>query len=181
MRTVLALVACIGTSVASVVADPPKPEEKKAEAKLDPGEFRVKVEAILAPPGDIAIYRIQVWTAAKEKVKVAGIDVNGALGAETAPEPDGKLHRQDFVVVAMLRPHPSPEVRGKRLELEQRLMWGGFGEGGVRVFSSVKLDTKLEDIAGLAVGMHTAKTDANLPIGKLNGSTITVRVEKPKP
>jgi hypothetical protein len=165
----------------SAIADPPKAEEKKAEAKLDPGEFRVNVEAIVEPPGDIAIYRIQVWTAGKEEVEVSGVDVNCAVGRETSPEPDGKLHRGDFVVVVILRPHPDPKFQGKRLELEQRLMRGGFGTGEVQVISSVNLNTKLEKVAQFAVGLHTTKIDTKLPIGKLNGSTISVRVEKPKP
>ena len=181
MRTACVLMLTLTAWAGAGAAEPPKAEEKKAEVKLDLGEFRVNVEAILAPPGDIAIYRVRVWTVGKEKVVVSGVEVNCALSGETNPEPDGKLHRDDFVILVMLRPHPDPVVGGKRLEMEQRLMWGGFGEGGTRVFSSVKLDTKLETVAQLAVGLHTAKLDAKLPIGKLNGHTITVRVEKPKP
>jgi hypothetical protein len=169
MRTrLLALPIAFATMLGAVRADPPK-----AEDKLGPGEYRVKVETSREPTDDTAVYRVQVWTVGKQTVRLTG------YGGEPRPEADGKLHRTEYVIVVILRPHPNPEVRGKKLELEQRIL-GRSGPGGLFLKNAVAPDTKLASAATIADGTHTRRIGDKVAIGKLNGDAIEVEVEKPK-
>jgi hypothetical protein len=179
----LALLTCffvmVGLANIAAATDPPKGEDK--EDKLDPEQYRVKVESIFEPPGDLAIYRVRVWTVGKQQVELSLSD-DPAFSVRCASEPDaeGKLHRADFVIFVTLRGLRDRAPNGNSVDLEQRFLLGGVSGGGNTATRQVPKETKLENVVGITVGTNTRKRGDNLALGKLDGKMVEVTVEKAK-
>jgi hypothetical protein len=80
----------------------------------------VKVECLAETAGDVAVYRVQVWTVARQEVSLDIVGENEPTlrgGGRTAPEADGKLCRWDCVITLALRSHPDPKLQAQRHEL----------------------------------------------------------------
>lgn len=164
------------TGYQRVRSEEKKSEDKKTSDKLEAGQYRVKIEAIVAPPGDLAIYRVQVWTVGKKVIRLSGIGERGSLRGESEPEEKSVLHRDDSVIVFALQQHSNPKLRGEQLELEQRFM-GPKGRGGIRIRSSVELKTDLSAVIEISDGTYTVKLGEKVEIGKIQGQAIFVSAE----
>jgi hypothetical protein len=176
MRAVWVLVLGLTIGI-TALAQEPKGEKKlaKTEEKLTPEQFRVKVEVLVGPSADIAIYQVRVWTVGKQVVRLSGIDGRGALKGESKPEKDSSLFRDESVIVVALRSKPGD----RQIEMEQRFTGGGSGGGGIYIVSRVKADTKLDGVVEISGGTWTGKLGEKIAIGKVNGHVISSSAQKP--
>ncbi|MCE9568374.1 MAG: hypothetical protein K8U57_40760 [Planctomycetes bacterium] len=147
--------------------------------KLGPTEYRVKVDPVLEPPGDLAVYRVQVWTVGKQSVFLDAEGGQFTQEGDSKPETGGKLHRADFVLVVTLRPHSDPMLRGKKLELERRLRVGTVSDGGFTFLDNVDLTTKLEKVVIIPASTGTQKLGQKHTVGVLRGKKVEVSASKP--
>jgi hypothetical protein len=155
MLTAFALCVCVG-----------------AQPELNPGEYRVEFEVVLAPPkSDTAVYRARIWTVDRQDVHLSiGANQIGIEGG-TRPEPGGKLFRADAVIVVSVRKD------GDKRQLESVFNCGGE----VRLTDDLPAGAELANVLGLRKpGTLTQKLGEDVPLGKLYGKTITVSARAPR-
>src|SRR5262249_11236432 len=151
-------------------AAPAKDDQPKS------GEYRVKVEVVLEPDGDYAVYRVQVWTHGKQQVLFCIDDGQIAVEGDTRLELEGgRLHRTDFVVIVSLRDGTDGN---KKRQLEQVIASGGGGH--FVLGDKVDADAKLRDISQIKLVTTTVKLGADVPIGRLFGQNLEIHAREPR-
>lgn len=144
-----------------------------AEGSRPPaGEIRVVVEPILEPPGDVAVYRVRVWTAV-EKALYLDFD-GGQITQPLAPlaQPDG-LWLAELVILVALRPNPDATLRANAAQLEYRLLRSGGG-GGLNFTENVPTGGALETLLDVPAGVFAKKFGQKQIVARLNGKVIEV-------
>jgi len=142
----------------------------KDPPKLDDSNYRLKVETILEPVGQVAIYRVEIWTTEKRAVYLDYDD--GVMRREKG----AKGYYAYFVIYTSIR---EPDQGAGKRQLEFQLLVGGARGAG---FQS-------EDIgktAQLAKVINLDQTDAvhklrdRPQIGRFRGKAIEIGVEELK-
>jgi hypothetical protein len=171
MWRAIALLALLGIPAPAT----PAPVPQKV-TDLDKNTCRYEVETIVAPadnflaPTDrLAVYRIRVWTVEKRKVSVDLGDDISTGGSFTQPEPEGKLHRAEALVIVRLRPV------GKGAELEY---WIKFKEGAnTNLKSEVPGDTELGKAVQIKDASGTVPLRKKQGLGELHNWKVILFVE----
>jgi hypothetical protein len=130
-----------------------------------------EVETILEPTADLAVYRIRVQTTDKRGVYLHLGDFT--FEGSTRPEPAGKLHRADIVIVVGLE---KPE-QGARPRLERRIRFNGGAGANVDIADDVPADTHLAKVINLKGISGKEALCKKISIGELHGKELQVEVE----
>jgi hypothetical protein len=144
----------------------------KHEQQFDRGTYRLKVEQILEPVGDMAIYRVQIWTHGEREVSLSYGRMFTHQGTQQR-EADGPLWRADFVVLARLR---EPLKGAKKTECEFRIMVNGT-ESLTEMSKEVDVTAKLANILELPRKQGVYKLGANQYVGRFLGTSLSVVAE----
>ena len=136
-----------------------------------PGEYRVEVEPITEPPGEVAVYRVRVRTVGERPVYM---DLGGGQitrQAVSRPEPGGDVWRADVVIVATLRVSSRP---GAGQELECRLANGG---AGITFTNALSPGVGLAGTVEVTAGFIARACGRKQLIARLNGQAVEVWAE----
>ena len=138
--------------------------------QLKPGLYRVKVEVILDPSGDNAVYRAQVWTVGEQDVHFCLGGGAIAVEGNARPEPGGKLFRTDWVVIARLMNPPKQNAKQRVLER----IYECNGGSSIALGAYVDPEAPLKDLARIKAETTTAKLETRVLIGQLADHKLEV-------
>lgn len=146
----------------------PSNREAKGQKNLDDTNFRLNVEPILEPVGDVAIYRVQIWTKSKRKVYFNhGPNTDAGLMVQ---EKNDAAWRADFVLMACIE---RPEAKG---EFQFRCMVRGAA-GMTSIRDDVAASTQLKKVFAVHSVEKLHEVGCRVPIGELRGKTLSIEVE----
>lgn len=145
---------------------------KPAGAQIGQDFYRLNVEAILEPPGDTAVYRVQLWTASECPVY---LDIGCGQVAQplaSRPEEGSTLWRADVTILVCLRTVVDPPQERNATNIECRLLRSGGG--GITFTDRVATVAKLEDLIDVVVGESTKRRGEKHMVAQLNGKSVDV-------
>lgn len=146
-----------------------KDPSAKNELQLDANSYRLKVEAILEPLQDYAVYRIQIWTTEKREFCLNIGNVGTA--ALFRREKQGGLFRADFVCVACIRERKKGDAKA---DLEFRCMVAG-DRGSVNTFDKVDASTRLADLISMPT-IDLVEKSARRSVGRFREESLEVQM-----
>jgi hypothetical protein len=141
----------------------------------DKDNYCVIVEPVVAGD-DLAIYRIQIVTEGKREVSVHFSD-GWAMNGFSRADPDGKLHRAEFVLQVSLRPPDDLKDAAGKVVLERRVRLVGTDSSLNWQTADVNAKTKVKDVLQLKGQSSTQKLGKAFTIGQLSGKPLQVQAE----
>jgi len=139
---------------------------------LKPADYRVKVEPIVEPPGEMAVYRIRIWTSQERPVLLLfgqQTDREGVLRAER----DKKHYRADFVLTVILR---DERPNNEKLPFEVRAV--AVGDPGITtIIDDVQRTATLKNLIKMPEKVQTSTLGATTSLGTVGRHSIKVIVK----
>ena len=170
MKQILLVFVCLLLGFQAQAA--PLPEREYP----DGNSYRVRVEVILEGPKDLVIYRVQIWMLEKKKFYWHfGGGANTQEGLSRL-EPDSKLHRADFILVASFLPPEDPKDAGKKVQFRHSVRCSSV-EGGSTTTNPVDANTKLDKAIQISEKSSINKLGVKCIIGRIFGRVIEVEAE----